>query len=569
MKVIYNEDYKKLFARAQEALIEANVTPHTGDEIVINSLASYYDYLDELVQACSPEFIRNLPSNEQLFQIETNTRKINAPSDLSAANGNPKWIIGVKDDHQAEILWFSIDRFYDDVDLAICFPNLEEIDNDTNGAGQTYIQWKNKEINGLDEVCYVQITEDVDEKDLEFGLESNKIYFGWVLQGDSSTATTRPLDFSGDLTFSVRFQYHQGVKENGRPDLTTPVLFSFNTLPTTCTIHPNLTEQMSGVRGVEDLKIEDISSQGIMRPRFSGIYDNTKGPKPILTEDLLNYVDLNTNNEATLTVNATAGGNLLYQWYKDGGKINEAVTNEYVATTVGSYKVHVGNEYKSGSVRWVESNTCEVPAPSEIEFIRNLPEHAFVDNTLSVEVNTLPDNWSRTTGDVSYVWYREAMGAQEHQTLLENGETVEVIENNSNIFNPEINKPGYYYVAAVNHYNNADTLPIVSDRVMIKVRAVKPRNITFDYDSVNNIITANVDIDHKNDLYYKWINEDNTAYSTGWLKDVDQYSPTVNGNYYCLVTQVIYKDTAIQDGDFTSNYYAAPSQRVPITHFDV
>lgn len=570
MKVIYNEDYKKLFERAVKELNEAKVPPHTGDEIVINSLASYYDYLDELVKSCSPEFIRSLPYDEQYFVIDTNKRSITLPESLAIKNGVSNWVIGVKDDHQAEILWFCVDRFYDDVDLAICFPNLDQINADKNGAGQTYIQWKNKEIQGLDEVCYVQITEDIlDEEDIAAGLESNKIYFGWVLQGDSIGAKTRPLDVSGDLTFSVRFQYHQGVKENGRPDLNSTVLFSFNTLPVTCTIYPNLTEQMNQVDGIESLKIEDVSSQGIMRPRFSGIYDNTKGPKPLISLDLENYVDLDDNNEALLMVDATASGDLKYEWYQDGKLIPGENTNTYTATTTGSYKAHIGNEHTSGSVRWIESNTCEVPEPSPIVYKSNLPGQGFVDGssvfgTLNVEVETLADTWGRHTGNINYVWYREPLGKDDHQETLEDGELKQVIEHNAPTYTPELNKPGRYYVEASNSYNNSTTEPIRSDIAVMKARAAIPRAVTHTYDEVKNIITAHVDIDFQNDLYYKWTNE-STNFSTNWIKDGNQYQPTTNGKYYCRVAQVVYMNTSIQDGSLES--YRPSVDRVDITRF--
>ena len=575
MKVIYNEDYKKLFARAERALKEAG----KGDDIVIDSLASYYEYLDELVQSCSPEFIRSLPYTEQYFKINTNDRKIQVPTDLLSVNGaSPKWVIGVKDDHQAEILWFSIDRFYDDVDLAICFPRLSEVENDQNGAGQTYIQWKNKATEGLDEVVYVQITEDItDEEDIALGLESNKIYFGWVLRGDSTGAITRPLDVSGDLTFSVRFQYHAHAVENNRPDLRSEVLFSFNTMPVTCTVYPNLTEQMSNPNmNISDLKLEDTHGQGMVRPRFSGIYDNTRGPKPLLESDLSNYIDLNPDtNEIELTVTAKAPqqGNVLeYQWYKDGQYIPTATSNTYTATTVGSYKVHIGNTYRTTpkATRWIESNTCEVPAPSNLVFEKNLPPYGFVDQsetlgTLSVEMQKLPDSWGRETGEITYTWYREPLGADEHQETLEDGTFIQVIESNSPTYVPALNKPGRYYVRVVNHYNNADTKPQDSDVAIMKARAAMPNSVTHTYDEDTNIITAHVDIEHKNDLYYKWTNE-STGISTSWIKDGYQYQPTSNGQYYCRVAQVIYKDTSIQDGNFET--YTPATHRVNITSFE-
>lgn len=55
-----------------------------------------------------PTYYR-IPYNEPIYNIDLNTRTIEAPEFLS-----------VLEDHNAEVVWFKVDRFYDDVDLYGC-----------------------------------------------------------------------------------------------------------------------------------------------------------------------------------------------------------------------------------------------------------------------------------------------------------------------------------------------------------------------------------------------------------------------------------------------------------------
>lgn len=48
-----------------------------------------------------------LPSNQQLYSVDLNTRKINGPETLS-----------VQSDHYADTVYFLVDRYYDSMDLA-------------------------------------------------------------------------------------------------------------------------------------------------------------------------------------------------------------------------------------------------------------------------------------------------------------------------------------------------------------------------------------------------------------------------------------------------------------------
>ena len=59
-----------------------------------------------------------MPLDEPMFEIDANTRKITVPQHF-AKNG-----VGVHGDHMAEILYFSIDRYFDYQDL-YSWPTLQ------------------------------------------------------------------------------------------------------------------------------------------------------------------------------------------------------------------------------------------------------------------------------------------------------------------------------------------------------------------------------------------------------------------------------------------------------------
>ena len=510
MKVVYNDDYLSLFHEAEE-LLKNNGHP----DITIQDLPSYYSVIDELAKIGGPKYLR-VPIDEEPFEIDTNTRKINIPADIT---GN-KWVIGVKDDHMAEVLYFTIDRFFDDTDLAVCFPR----EGDSVHKGQTYVQWKNGAAVGLDPVHYVQIDE-------------SRIIFGWILHDVITKA-------SGDITFSIRFQYHKVGTSTG-PDLNSEVLYSFNTLPATCKLLPNLIENMP-VDSIGDLKVENVLDQTVFRPHFSGVFDNTLGPKAYIATDLSSPMDLNEEGSAELSVRATGSGELTYKWYRNGEFIEGAEGASYTANRYGVYTVQVGNQYAENAIRWTESNPCDIPEACELRFAENgnITDRGYANGLTALRVNVeyVPDDYGRRIGNISYVWHRDAL---EGENFGSDGEghpiTTEVIEGANNAtYTPADGKVGYYYVEATNTHNGDLSKVLVSDKCVMKNRAVAPNRVTINYNEDTGVITADVEMEHKYDLYYRWFQEG--GISTQAELNKNTYKPTMNGVYYCKVYQHVYPE---------------------------
>lgn len=138
-----------------------------------------------------------LPLEEGLFEIDANTRKIDIPADFNR-NG-----VGVQGDELAEIVYFSIDRYFDVTDL---------YDKDI------FVQWEAP--NG-DKGLSVTINKTLNYK-------AGKVVFGWPI-------TQEMTKNSGNLKFAVRF-YARGKDDNDNPILT----YSFGTLVSTIKINSGL-----------------------------------------------------------------------------------------------------------------------------------------------------------------------------------------------------------------------------------------------------------------------------------------------------------------------------------------
>ena len=67
----------------------------------------YNKYLRTIANSYNPpDILIRIPADEPIYNIDLNTRIIEAPSEL-----------GVESDHEAELIYFSVDRFFDQTDL--------------------------------------------------------------------------------------------------------------------------------------------------------------------------------------------------------------------------------------------------------------------------------------------------------------------------------------------------------------------------------------------------------------------------------------------------------------------
>ena len=129
---------------------------------MITSLQEYYNLLYIIQDENPPELAVLIPGNEEPLRIDLDTRKINAPEYLSVAT-----------DHRAETVFFSVNRYFDNVDLSTMSCIIQFI----NAAGESGI--------------YVVPFYDISRGD-------DNMLIPWVIEG----AVTAK---SGSVAYSVQF----------------------------------------------------------------------------------------------------------------------------------------------------------------------------------------------------------------------------------------------------------------------------------------------------------------------------------------------------------------------------
>lgn len=181
--------YNVLFEKANKAM--------GFDDIV--SLDTYFVALKRLADK-NPIFTV-LPLDEPLFEIDADARTIKVPDEFKK-NG-----ISVQGDEMSEIIYFSVDRYYDTTDL---------FDPEIHIA----IQWEGAP-NGKNPGVMGVSMETL--RDITTYKHQNKMIFGWAL---NSHITQRP----GTIKFAVRFYKIVSGK----------IVFNMSTLTQTANINPSL-----------------------------------------------------------------------------------------------------------------------------------------------------------------------------------------------------------------------------------------------------------------------------------------------------------------------------------------
>ena len=192
--------YKALFEKASNEL-NIDVVDETK-KIEISSLDEYFAVLKELSETDTGMLYTVLPLDEPTFDIDTNTRIISVPAEFKK-NG-----ISVQGDRFSEILYFTVDRYADSMDLFRKDINIE-------------IQWESAP--GPDKKT-IKKSQKEWIRDITTYAAEGKLIFGWALGPE---LTQDP----GNIKFSVRFYRFD---ENGKVD------FNLNTLTAAATINPSI-----------------------------------------------------------------------------------------------------------------------------------------------------------------------------------------------------------------------------------------------------------------------------------------------------------------------------------------
>lgn len=229
----HSSAYKSLFEKASACLTKHK---NYANDFKITNIDEYFGCLKDLAEIerlveknkisdnIDPIFTI-LPATEETFNIDANKRTISIPDNFA------KHGIAVQGDEIAEILYFSIDRYFDAMDLA----DMAII-----------VQWKHSTDNDLPNNLSATY-----KKSLT--LQPGKIVFGWPI---TSEITER----QGTIQFAIRFYR--------RDEATKELIYSFSTLTTEVKIRPGLNFNL------------DESFTSLAINKNNKIYDNLRNSVP-------------------------------------------------------------------------------------------------------------------------------------------------------------------------------------------------------------------------------------------------------------------------------------------------
>ena len=271
--------YNQLFTDAWTALIKKGNLLGDKDKLdaangktSFSNLQHYLSYLKYLIQI-DPIYLM-LPIDEKPFSIDTNTRSINPPEGFSANNQ-------VQSDNYAEILTFSVDRYFDYQDLSLT----------TIG-----VQWIN-ETSRKEGISIIKLI------DLKTYGDENRIRFGWPLTKDMT-------DTPGNLRFAVRFFTRD---QNGE------FAYLLNTTSISIPIKETLTYHSEIDENDSDYNFFKTYIQNSMNPSYAiptrvNFYDAPGNTAAII-------VNPGEEDDDTLTLSAQAGtadlNPIVYKWYHE------------------------------------------------------------------------------------------------------------------------------------------------------------------------------------------------------------------------------------------------------------
>lgn len=198
---------------------------------MITTAAEYEKYLSQIYDVNPPTLAVLLPSSEPIYKINLNKRTVEVPDFLS-----------VEKDHRAECLYFIVDRFFDNIDLATTTCVIQYI----NAGGESRVY----------AVPYYDVT-------TYNNPDSPKMLIPWAIGGEATK-------YAGDVTFSFRF-----YKLNKVLDEKNPRYFTYN-----------LSTRPTKGKVLYGLDIKDLEASNYLADKEEEIYAR------IAALESLNWIDL-------------------------------------------------------------------------------------------------------------------------------------------------------------------------------------------------------------------------------------------------------------------------------------
>ena len=517
--------YADLFNSMKE-FCKSNNIPNAPDEI--KDLPTYYQFLEKVRALGNYDLIR-IPAEEEYFEIDANTREIKVPDAFSKEKNRG---ICVQGDNTAEVVFFRIARFFDEMDLAVC----QTLSTDSEQQGECYIQWRNA------------AGEENISKAYAFDVSENDIIFGWILS-DNITHT------AGTLEFAVRFV----LWNQSAPNIYT---YSMSTLTASCVIKPALDFDMTG------MVAEDLSDILISRPIYSGVVNSSFGAKPVILSEgnLLTVANLaGEKGTYDLVVKAYSPdrGTLSARWYQqpyingqietESGVLVTDETNIKVATPAevggtytftytvdkaGSYYAVIGNT-SNKLTRQLTSNACLIPYASEFRIQETMLERNYSDGAVGYRVTAVGANGADVEADafngVHYQWYLDDTP----------------VGTDSDTWMPSATHDGLVSCVVTNK-RNKDTVSHKTETVAVLRKVpVAPTNCVIEVEETSGsrtVYRCDVTTTDSRDLEYKWTDSalhggSDATFTIDW--EHKDYKDLDGVQLYCSVRQHIWAGDAL------------------------
>lgn len=429
------------------------------------------------------EFIM-LPLDEPHFEINANTRDITIPPEF-------KKLVGVQGDHVAETLIFTIDRYFDFVDLY-------------RDDMKIYAQW-------TDDANNDKATELVMKF---YDPTTKKIVFGWSLH-ELITKTAR------NINFSIRFLSEDKAAGIDPATNKIPLKYSLNTKIHTITIVPALQSEFNkvDVERASDYFLTAIANStsadaSATIPQFSA-------PGLDLDTNITDFEDLpEDNGYYILTVQAVAPdqGVMAYENWNyvnldgnreafDGEKVFKPTsysaekanwTKYYIQTQdaqgrntytpasnpesaedgtlyecywtcnldkevakAGSYSTSVRHRNGNALSKEVLTNTLTLPGPGEVSF--GQCEQEVKDRVIESEgaIVTIDTNINRNNAKVNIIGTWEYSGDGQIFASMTDEQGTSMFDNNATTLNLIAKAPGWYKPSIYGIRNNVSTDTVV------------------------------------------------------------------------------------------------------------
>lgn len=255
-------------------------------------ITSSHEYMQRLQDIQNQDNLKELvmlPSDEPRFIIDANERTISIPDGFT--------FLGVLNDHNAETVYFEIDRYYDQTDLSekTCIVQYESRANKHGG--------------------FYPVTK------LDITTVPGKIIFGWEVQND---ATSCP----GDLKFSVRF--YSTKQDDDR------IIFSYN-FNTEVAVLP-VKDGLDTIEKAVQIESGEVQS---LTDKFTGLLKYAKEVQErVESVDIVTLDAINAANTATQKAREAASSEAIAT-----EKANAAISCEQIV--VASKEAAATSEQKS------------------------------------------------------------------------------------------------------------------------------------------------------------------------------------------------------------------------------